>query len=187
MGNATAIDTIRKGLPMVTSTSTPKSKQYAHRIDKVLGYIRNNVGAPLRLETLARVACLSPYHFHRIFHAVMGERLHQYVARVRLESAAFRLTFTRESTTGIGTDCGYSQVYAFSKAFKKHFGVAPANYKGSSVAKKTYVSRTTLPVLALREQVCPPRRLLYVKRAGPYHHAAPRCRRGMARVDEFRL
>ncbi len=61
---------------MITSTSTTKSKQYAHRINKVLGYIRNNVGAPLRLETLARVACLSPYHFHRIFHAVMGERLH---------------------------------------------------------------------------------------------------------------
>ena len=47
---------------------------------------------PLKLEEVAKVACFSPYHFHRIFRAVVGETLHDFVKRLRLERALYLIS-----------------------------------------------------------------------------------------------
>ncbi|HOG94017.1 MAG TPA: AraC family transcriptional regulator, partial [Opitutaceae bacterium] len=62
---------------------------YHERLNRVLLYIDQHRSEKLTLETLAAVACLSPFHFHRLFRAMLGEPLGQYVQRVRLETAAF--------------------------------------------------------------------------------------------------
>ena len=46
------------------------------------------------VDRLARVARFSPYHFHRIFKALVGEGVNEYVRRLRLESAAVALKTT---------------------------------------------------------------------------------------------
>ena len=48
-------------------------ESYARRLQRVIEHIWTRLDAPLDLEALAQVACLSPYHFHRIYRAMIGE------------------------------------------------------------------------------------------------------------------
>ncbi len=63
---------------------------YRERLNRVLVYIQENIDSSLTLQTLAGIACFSPFHFHRIFTAFVGETLSEYIRRIRLERAALR-------------------------------------------------------------------------------------------------
>ena len=64
---------------------------YTSRINRVIDYIESNISGDLSLEELAEVAQFSPFHFHRIFRAMVGEPLNGFIQRVRIEKAAAKL------------------------------------------------------------------------------------------------
>ncbi len=104
--------------------------EYRARINRVLDHIEQNMDRPLRLEELARVACFSRYHFHRVFSAMMGEPLGQFIARLRVERAATRLiTNPQTPVTDIALDCGFSSAAVFARAFKDAFGVSATEWR----------------------------------------------------------
>ena len=95
-------------------------------MNRTLDYIRDHFGEELNLTELAKVACFSKYHFHRIFHELLGETVNQHVRRVRLERAVRMLTLDKDkSVVNIALDCGFSSSQNFAKAFKAYFGVTP--------------------------------------------------------------
>ena len=49
---------------------TQLNSEYAQRMNRVIDYLRGNLNRQVKLEELARVACFSEFHFHRIFGAV---------------------------------------------------------------------------------------------------------------------
>jgi len=63
--------------------------EYQARIHRVLDYVAEHIDEPLPLRTLARVSNFSPFYFHRIFKALTGETLSDYIKRQRLEKAVF--------------------------------------------------------------------------------------------------
>ncbi len=78
---------------------------------------------------MARVACFSPYHFHRVFKALVGETLNAFVKRVRLERALSLLSHgDAPSLTKVAFACGFSSSSDFSRSFRKHFGVPPSAF-----------------------------------------------------------
>lgn len=93
-------------------------KDHNERLNRVLIYIQENIGTRLSLETLADIACFSPFHFHRIFAAYVGETLNAYCCRLRLENAAMKLIYTKELITSIAMSAGYETSVAFAKAFR---------------------------------------------------------------------
>lgn len=153
---------------------------YRQKINIVLAYIREHLHEPLHLEELACVACLSPFHFHRIFSAFTGESLHQHVKRLRLEQAAARLLYSREPVGKIATENGYISPAAFSKAFTQHFGVTPSAYKTQRAAVPERAAKSSWGVpqtpdsraLECRYERRAPQRVLYVRRTGKYDVAA---------------
>ncbi len=66
---------------------TQPNREYTQRINRVIDYIRENLDRQVKLEELAKVACYSEFHFHRIFGAVSGETLNDFTNRLRLEKA----------------------------------------------------------------------------------------------------
>ena len=64
---------------------------YTSRINCVIDYIESNISSDLSLEELAEVAHFSPFHFHRIFRAMVGEPLNGFIQRVRIEKATAKL------------------------------------------------------------------------------------------------
>ena len=63
----------------VPSQKTPANSEYAQRINRVIDYLRANLDRQVKLQELAKVACFSEFHFHRIFRAVSGETLNDFL------------------------------------------------------------------------------------------------------------
>src|SRR5512141_1104659 len=104
--------------------------EYLARIHRVQDHIERHLQEELRLEDLARVACFSPFHFHRISAAVTGETIREFVLRLWLERAASQLLLTPgRSVTGIALDCGFGGSAAFARAFRAAFGTTATQFR----------------------------------------------------------
>jgi AraC family transcriptional regulator len=104
--------------------------EYQTRIHRVLGYIEDHVADDLALDQLARAACLSPFHFHRVFKSMTGESVNAFVQRRRLERAARELQANRGATIlEVASAYGYENAAAFSRAFRRCFGVTATEWR----------------------------------------------------------
>ena len=108
------------------------SSEYTARINRVIDHIEVHLGQALGLEELARVASFSPFHFHRIFTAMVGETLHHYIQRLRLEKAAtMLLTNPTRAITEVALDCGFSGSSTFARAFKEQFAMSATEWRSA--------------------------------------------------------
>ena len=114
----------------MTSVSRDSRSEYESRMHRVLAYIDQHLEQPLSLSTLAEVAHFSPFHFHRLFSAWMGETFGDYLRRRRLEIAAMRLaTQPRTRILNIALSVGFGSAEAFTRAFKSRFGCSPTAWR----------------------------------------------------------
>lgn len=121
----------RRHYTAVTVPSPPKlaNRDYVDRVNRAVDYVTRNLDQPLRLDEVAKAACFSSYHFHRIFRALMGETLAAFVKRVRLERSVYLLSHRNgASLTDIALACGFSSSSDFSRSFRDHYGVAPSRF-----------------------------------------------------------
>jgi AraC family transcriptional regulator len=112
---------------MKTSTAA----DYHERILRTLAHIQADLDDALELDGLARVACFSPYHFHRVFRGLVGEPVQEHVRRLRLERAAQRLKLQDEAVTSVALDAGYESHEAFTRAFHTMFGMSPSQFRAA--------------------------------------------------------
>lgn len=104
--------------------------EYTCRMSRVLEHIDRHLDQPLGLADLAQVAHFSPYHFHRLFTAWVGETLGNYLRRRRLACAAYQLASHPEaSILDVALEVGFNSGEAFSRAFKQHFAVTPSTWR----------------------------------------------------------
>ncbi|HET7433458.1 MAG TPA: AraC family transcriptional regulator [Thermoanaerobaculia bacterium] len=81
------------------------------------------------LDTLARDAGLTPWHFLRTFTRVTGVTPHQFALRARLRNAALRLAQTDAKVIDVALDSGFGDVSNFTRTFRAEFGVTPRQYR----------------------------------------------------------
>jgi len=169
-------------------------KEYLSRIHRAQDHIEQNLGQMLSLESIARAAGFSPFHFHRIFSAVTGETLYQFILRLRLEKAARVLCQVPERPiTEIALDVGFGSSASFARAFQAAFGMSATDFRkkcktNSKDGKEAEVDRSYLgeqammpnarsramkPVaaqepLSLAVKDLEAKTLAYVRHVGPY-------------------
>ena len=85
----------------------------------------------LNLEDVAAEVALSPFHFLRVFRAVLGVTPHQYLVRTRLRNAA-RLLAGDAPITGIAYDVGFGDLSNFVRTFHRAAGVSPSAFRKAS-------------------------------------------------------
>ena len=103
---------------------------YVARMHRVLEHIDRHLDQPLDLATLAAVAHFSPFHFHRLFAAWMGERLGDYLRRRRLQVAATMLLTTPSAPVlDVALTVGFGSSEAFARAFRLRFGCTPTQWR----------------------------------------------------------
>lgn len=116
-----------------------QEQEYKARINRVIDYIESNLGTSLVLKDLARVANFSPFHFHRIFGAYVGESLNAFVGRLRIEKAAsMLLTSPKKTITAIAFETGFTSSASFARSFKEAFGISASQWRA---AKCGYFSK----------------------------------------------
>lgn len=115
----------------------------------VTDYIEQHLDEALPLETLAKIGCLSKYHFHRQFRANFGMAVFQYVQLRKLKRSAMQLSFRQPlKVIDIALMAGFSSPEAFSRAFKKVFGQTPLDFRKAPDWARW---RTTYPLTTLQE------------------------------------
>ncbi len=119
---------------------------YQQRINQVIDYLNNNLDRSVSLEELASVAFFSPFHFHRIFVAMMGETVNAFTNRLRNEKAARLLRFSKKKITEIAAECGFSSPATLSRLFKQYFGVSPLRYKKGEEIKNSKIRKELQPI-----------------------------------------
>ncbi|EQB2604812.1 AraC family transcriptional regulator [Aeromonas salmonicida] len=100
---------------------------YRRRLIPVLRALEQD--PDLSIEALADRACLSLYHFHRVFTAVAGEAPGEMCRRLRMQRAAWQLCYTNASVTTIALGAGLASSQAFAKAFRRHYGCTPGAFR----------------------------------------------------------
>lgn len=110
-------------------TDAQNLQAYARAIEDVKRYIRQHIDEPLTREVLAKVAGFSVPHFHRVFKVSTGENASDYVRRVRLVRAGYKLRLGAVDITEVALAAGYDTHAAFGKAFKQQFGLSPSDFR----------------------------------------------------------
>ena len=80
------------------------------------------------LQHAAREACLSEFHFHRLFRATFGETPHDFLTRLRMDRAKQMLASER-GVTEVCFEVGYESLGTFSSKFRAQFGRSPAKFQ----------------------------------------------------------
>lgn len=139
---------------------------YHRRIARVIEAILADPAAPHTVQSLAEVAHLSPFHFHRIYRALTGEGVFETVQRVRLAQAAQRLSGAEDSVTDVALNVGYGSPQAFARAFREFTGVSPRAFQTRQQALNLSTAEATgLPPIELIEQA--PLNALCLRHEGP--------------------
>lgn len=122
------------GLPDVCPARDPAAALSGARGDRLaaaMRLMRARLDDPsLRVEALAAEAYLSPVQFRRVFREAYGCAPSEYLMRLRLERACDLLRAEGDySVSETAEMCGFSSLYYFSRAFKKHMGITPGRYR----------------------------------------------------------
>ena len=103
-------------------------KERRHRFDQVRDYLRDNLAEPIRLEELATLSSLSPWHFLRAFRAHFHVTPHQMLMAYRLYEAKLRLA-RGMSAASVAASVGLSDQAHLTRAFAQRYGITPARYQ----------------------------------------------------------
>ena len=99
------------------------------RLRRIMELIETHLGKDLTIETLAKEAHLSPFHFARAFKAATGMTPHGYLTDRRIEKAKFWIAEGRRPLAEIAYLCGFSSQAYFTKWFKRLVGATPGAYR----------------------------------------------------------
>ena len=103
-------------------------------------YIDDNFHEMIDLEGLSRQACLSRYHFHRLFTRIYKMTPHQYLTQKRVEQARLWLADKDLTVSEICNNVGFESIGSFSVLFKKETGLGPQDYRNKTLLKKQQLS-----------------------------------------------
>lgn len=144
-------------------------EDYLQRIGRVREYVAAHLDENLDLEALAALSGFSPWHFHRIVGAFLGEPLGAFVTRLRVEKAARLLRYSAQSVSQIAYAVGYGTPSSLSKVFRRFYGISPTQYRNRKdhVIMKPVELRPELSVEA-RVESLNEKTVLYVSLSGEY-------------------
>jgi AraC-like DNA-binding protein len=92
-------------------------------------FLASSFGQRLRLSEAARQACLSPFHYHRMFVRAFGETPHDFLTRRRIDRAKQMLARDECPVTEVCLAVGYESLGSFSSLFRSVVGRSPSEYR----------------------------------------------------------
>lgn len=166
---------------------------YHKELIRLEQYIRDHLQDELSIAHLAEVIHLSQYHFHRVFKAMVGEAVHEYVTRIRMESAAMKLKFSAAKIRDIAFDVGYRNPETFNRAFLRVFKCTPSEFRLQQqdiVAHRIdqiIQQRLISQAISTTIKKMPDRTVAFLVHKGPYHTVGATWQQLMAALPKEEL
>lgn len=99
---------------------------HVERIQAAIDHIEAHLQGCIDIHDLAYSVGYSASHFQRMFHALVGDTVAEYIRRRRLTEAFWHITGEKRRIMDIALDYGFESHEAFTRAFKQCFGITPA-------------------------------------------------------------
>lgn len=99
------------------------------RLSRAMDVLRSGFCGQISLDELAAEACLSKYHFLRLFRIAFGFSPHQYIQHLRIEKARAMLAGTPVAVGDLATQLGFENSQSFSRLFYQRVGVYPSAFR----------------------------------------------------------
>lgn len=99
------------------------------RIQLAIEHLEKHLQEPFNMKDVSAAASFSAFHFQRLFQAITGFTVLEYLRRRRLTEAASTLRNTAQGVLEIALSYGYHSQEAFTRAFDTHFGITPARFR----------------------------------------------------------
>ena len=115
-------------------------------IETSLAFIEDHIEEPLSVDSVSKKFNMSKFYFHRLFSAIMGCSLNQYILSRRLNYAVKLIQEDRLSLTEIAYQLNFGSQSSFTRAFKRQFQLAPSSLK----EKDTVISPEPIPSVVKR-------------------------------------
>ncbi len=114
-----------QGNEMLGEVSNHTSLVHQQAVERVIRAMRDHLNEPLTLQDMADIAHLSPNHFHRTFHRLIGVPPGEFLTALRLDAAKRLLLTTSMRVTDVCFEVGYSSLGSFTTRFTELVGLAP--------------------------------------------------------------
>lgn len=119
---------IQQQMQSLKTLRRPVRKDLFRRVTLGKLYLDEHFSEAITVAEVARAAAMSEFHFFRLFKAVYGVSPHQYAVKKRIILAQELIRRRKGTLSEIAFLCGFADVFAFSKAFKKHTCVPPSQF-----------------------------------------------------------
>jgi len=120
------------------SAPQPAPRDRRRAVEAAL-WLDENAHEPVDLSAAAAVAGLSPYHFLRLFAAVVGVTPHQYLVRARLRRAARLLASDERPVTDVAYDAGFGDLSNFVRTFHRAAGLSPRRFRQAARGDRNFL------------------------------------------------
>ena len=108
------------------------------RMNMTITYIEEHLLEELHMPTIAKVAGTSESDIQKMFYALTGISIVEYVRRRRLSLAGFELQKGEKSVLEVALEYGYTSPDSFTRAFRQMHGITPSAVKKGGCLLKSY-------------------------------------------------
>ena len=121
----------------LVATTTDRLNTDVGKVFQVKWIVREQFSnTNLSVKTIAERLQCSPDYLSHLFHSATGEKLIQYIHRIRIEGARLALESTPLHISEIAFASGFDDAGYFARVFKKHCGESPADYRARLDARR---------------------------------------------------
>lgn len=152
-------------------TTRPKTREeYQKQINLIVEYICNHLDESIDTGMLAEKSGFSPWHFHRIMKAFLGEPIGAFILRKRMETAARLLRYTNLPVQHIAYHIGYEVPSSLSKLFRQFYGISPNAFRNNKnfVIMKPVQLNPDLYIDGPQVKTLAPQPMVYLPLTGAY-------------------
>ena len=111
------------------TTEATSEKLQLHYVRTVIKYIQLKYSEQIHMDDIAGICGLNRSYLSKLFHDATGNTIKGYLLSYRMNTAQRMLKKTDYTVQYVGTAVGYTDIYTFSKAFKKYTGLTPTDYR----------------------------------------------------------
>ena len=109
----------------IFAVSASTREELMRRVFRGRDFLLSQMDESVSIADAARAACMSRYHFFRVFRAAFRVTPHQFLTSQRLARARVLLRAGKHTVTDACLDSGFKSPASFSSLFRRHFGVSP--------------------------------------------------------------
>ena len=115
-----------------------KMNDLTYGLQRAIDYIEENLCEELEISKIAARAYLSPFYFQRVFNAVCGLTVGEYIRNRRLSRAGEELSYSTLKVIDVALKYGYDSPDSFSRAFTKFHGISPSSARENGAKIKSF-------------------------------------------------